>query len=92
MKLQDPTWASSRDQMFCLLSFPFTHQLIFTSTAESFLDPRILPQAGQSWYVQLKHGGFNEHARFTFKGHEEHGMFLIFRILPRNAEFVPCID
>lgn len=69
-----------------------THQLILAPAAESFLDSRISPQRAQCRYVQLEGGRFHRHPSFVFKSHQKHSMLLILCVLPRDPQFVPCIN
>lgn len=69
-----------------------THQLELAPPAESLPDAGVPPESAQSGDVQLEGGGLHRQPRLVLKGQEEHAVLLIFRILPRNAKLVPCID
>lgn len=69
-----------------------THQLILAATAEGFLDSWVPPQGAQRRYVQLERGRLDGHPSFVFKSHQKHAVLLILRVLPRDSQFVPCIN
>lgn len=69
-----------------------THQLELAPAAERLPDAGVPPERAQGGHVQLEGGGVHRQPCLVLESHEEHPVLLIFRVLPRDAKLVSCIN